>query len=48
MIESLIWGAAGLIVGVVYHAKLQPYVARGWAWLQAKFGGIRPNPDGEG
>ena len=36
MLENLIWLLAGLVVGVVYHAKLQPYVTRAWAWIQAK------------
>lgn len=28
MIENLFWLSAGLVLGVVYHAKLQPYVDR--------------------
>jgi hypothetical protein len=36
MIENVIYLGIGLVVGVVYHAKLQPYVAAAWAWLKAK------------
>jgi len=41
MIENLIWLAVGLVVGVIYHAKLQPYVSRAWTWLKANIGTAR-------
>ena len=28
--------AAGIVIGVVYHAKLQPLVARAWAWIRER------------
>lgn len=36
MIELLIAFGAGVVVGVVYHAKLQPYVARAWQWIRSR------------
>lgn len=41
MIENLFWLAAGVVVGVIYHAKLQPYVAAAWVWLKSKIGVAR-------
>jgi hypothetical protein len=38
MIENLIWLAAGLVIGVVYHAVLQPYVTRAWEWIKSHIG----------
>ena len=38
MIELLIAFGAGIVTGVVYHARLQPLVARAWAWLKGKIG----------
>ena len=34
MLTNLIIFAAGIVVGVVYHAKLQPYVTRAWTGLK--------------
>ena len=36
MIENVIYLGIGLVVGVIYHARLQPYVAAGWAWVKAR------------
>lgn len=43
MLELAIVFAAGIVTGVVYHAKLQPIVARAWAWIRSRFA-----PDGTG
>ena len=45
--SEILWFVVGLVVGVVYHAVLQPYVAAAWAWLKAKLGAARPHPNGE-
>lgn len=37
MIELAVIFGAGVVTGVVYHAKLQPYVARAWAWIRSRF-----------
>lgn len=44
MFENLFWVAVGLVVGVVYHAKLQPYVARAWSWLKDRIGTRKDAP----
>lgn len=36
MIENLFWLAAGLVLGAVYHAKVNPMVLRAWLWIKAK------------
>lgn len=35
---SILSFAAGLVVGVVYHAFLQPYLTAAWAWVKTKLG----------
>jgi hypothetical protein len=47
MIENFICVCIGAIIGVVYHAKLQPYVSKGWAKLKAALGRIGTRKDAE-
>lgn len=37
MLDVVVIFTAGVVVGVVYHAKLQPFVAKAWSWLKSKF-----------
>lgn len=37
MLTHLLSLAAGVVLGVVYHAKLQPYVTRAWTWLKDRY-----------
>lgn len=38
MLENLIWLSAGIVAGVVFHVKLQPYVTSAWAWVKSHIG----------
>lgn len=44
MIENLFWLAVGIVVGVVYHAFFQPYLARAWAWVKERIGTRKDAP----
>ena len=38
MFENAIYLGIGFVVGVVYHAKLQPYVTKAWTWIKGHIG----------
>jgi len=47
MLENLFWLGTGLVLGVVYHAKLQPYVAKAWKKAKELAAGLK-TPDEQG
>ena len=38
MIENLVWLGAGVVLGVIYHAALQPYITRAWEKIKGAIG----------